>query len=60
MIINFFDKEESYESPVIMKQEIELEQVMAGSGRAKHKLGGASREEIWDETGDAGSYEIEM
>ena len=51
-----------YESPLIQKMEIELEKVIATSGKARVKVSveGGSKEETWDDTGCGGNYDIDM
>ena len=53
-------KTQHYESPLIQKMEVELEQVIATSGKARVKVSveGGSKEETWDDTGFGGNYDI--
>ena len=54
---------ENYESPVILRQEVELEPVMSASGQARMKVSANaadSKEETWVDNNLGGEYDIDM
>ena len=56
-------KTETYESPVILRQEIELEPVLSASGQTRMKVSAStdnSTEEDWTDLNTGGNYDIDM
>ena len=50
-----------YQSPIIAVCVVQLEQVIASSGKAKVNVSsGGSKEESWDDSGFGGNYDIDM
>ena len=52
-----------YESPLILRVRVALEQILSASGKAKVKVSAdaeSSKEEIWNDTNTGGNYDIDM
>ncbi len=62
IIINeLLANDRQYESPTIKVSVVQLEQVIASSGKAKVNVSSSgSKEESWDDSGFGGNYDIDM
>lgn len=52
-----------YESPLVLRVDVELEQIMSASGTAKVKVSAdanSSTQEDWQDVNTGGNYDIDM